>query len=69
MEFLTKDDPKSSSLEFKIPDSTVGSSSGNISYCSPIDNQWIEKLRAAAQRKSDSLKTPEAWQAFAGFVL
>ncbi len=65
---LTNDDPKSGSLEFTIPNSPVKSARSNISNFSSVDKQWIEKRRAAAQRKSDSLKTPEAWQDFAGFV-
>ncbi len=64
---LAEVDPKSDSLNFRIPDSGQMASS-RIGYCSKVDRQWIEKLRAAAKRNSDSLKTPEAWQAFAGFV-
>ena len=65
---LAADDPKSDSLNFLIPDSPDARVRSRIGYCSRVDKQWIEKLRAAAKRNSDSLKTPEAWQAFAGWI-
>jgi len=65
---LTEDDPKPGSLTFLIPESPGTRAISQIGRFSHVDKKWIEKLRAAAKRNCDSLKTPEVWQAFAGFV-
>ncbi len=65
---LDKDDVNSNSLYFLIPDSPGESVKTQFGYCNPVDKRWIEKLRAARKQNSDSMKTPDAWQAFAGYV-